>query len=118
MEDININLKTRICCYLNYLVSINETRTYGEVADHCDIPSPRKIRKLNDLLLNITEDDIKNKKPLRTALVVSKIIKFNNLNLPNEDFFILLKDYEIYNGKYDIISFYNFHKALLLKLLN
>ena len=46
MYDLPENLKTRLCCHLNYLVSIKSTSAYGKVADYCEIPPPRKIRKL------------------------------------------------------------------------
>ena len=49
MEDIYKKFKTRLCSYLNYLVSIREIKTYAEVVEYCEIPSPRKIRKLNEL---------------------------------------------------------------------
>ena len=87
MYDLPENLKTRLCCHLNYLVSIKSTSTYGKVADYCEIPPPRKIRKLNELLLSITKDDIINNKPLRAAVVVSKVEKRSNIAIPFEDFF-------------------------------
>ena len=85
MEENYISFKTRICCHLNYLVSIKSTSTYGKVADYCEIPSPRKIRKLNELLLSITQDDIINNKPLRAAVVVSKVVNYSNTSLPFDD---------------------------------
>ena len=51
MEDIYNKFKSRLCCHLNYLVSKNKIKTYAQVAEHCEIPSPRKIRKLNELIL-------------------------------------------------------------------
>ena len=117
MEENYINFKTRICCHLNYLVSINKVKTYGQVVEHCEIPSPRKIRKLNAYLIEITKEDIKNKRPLRAALVVSKIANSNYPRLPNEEFFNLLKKHKIYDGKNEVSSYYKFHKDLLKSLL-
>ena len=117
MEENFINFKTRICCHLNYLVSINRVKTYGEVVEHCGIPSPRKIRKLNAYLIEITKEDIKNKRPLRAALVVSKIANSNYPRLPNEEFFNLLKKHKIYDGKEEVSSYLEFHKELLKSLL-
>ncbi len=116
MEDIYKKFKTRLCSYLNYLVSIKEIKTYAEVAEYCEIPSPRKIRKLNKLLLEITREDIKEKRPLRSALIVSKIEIINGVRIPNEDFFKLLKYYNIYQGKNDKISITNFYKRLIKDL--
>lgn len=116
MEDIYIKFKTRLCSHLNYLMSIREIKTYAEVAEYCEIPSPGKIRKLNELLLEITKEDIIEKKPLRTALIVSKIEVVNGVRIPNEDFFKLLKCYNIYRGKNDKISITNFHKRLIENL--
>ena len=116
MEDIYKKFKTRLCSYLNYLVSIREIKTYAEVVEYCEIPSPRKIRKLNELLLEITREDIKEKKPLRSALIVSKIEIINGERIPNEDFFELLRFYKIYCGKNDKISIVNFHKKLIKDL--
>ena len=116
MEDIYKKFKTRLCSYLNYLVSIREIKTYAEVVEYCEIPSPRKIRKLNELLLEITREDIKEKKPLRSALIVSKIEIINGVRIPNEDFFKLLKYYNIYRGKYDKISIAKFHERLIQDL--
>jgi len=118
MEENYINFKTRICCHLNYLVSINKVKTYGEVAEHCEIPSPMKIRKLNRFLIDITEDDIKSKKPLRAALVVSKIANLNYPRLPNEEFFNLLKKHKIYNGISEVSSYVKFHQELLKSLIS
>ena len=116
MEDIYKKFKTRLCSFLNYLISIREIKTYAEVAEYCEIPSPRKIRKLNELLLEITREDIKEKKPLRSALIVSKIEIVNGERIPNEDFFKLLKYYNIYRGKYDKISIAKFHERLIQDL--
>ena len=118
MEENYINFKTRICCHLNYLVSINKVKTYGEVVEHCEIPSPRKIRKLNNFLIDITEEDIKNKKPLRAAIVVSKITNLNCPRLPNEEFFDLLKKHKIYDGKNEVTSYSKFHNELLKNLIS
>ena len=117
MEENYISFKTRICCHLNYLVSIKRVKTYGEVVTHCEIPSPRKIRKLNAYLIDITEEDIKNERPLRAALVVSKIANLNYPRLPNEEFFNLLKKHKIYDGKNEVSSYLKFHKELLKSLL-
>ena len=116
MEDIYKKFETRLCSYLNYLISIREIKTYAEVVEYCEIPSPRKIRKLNELLLKITEEDIKGKKPLRSALIVSKIEIINGARIPNEDFFRLLKYYSIYRGKNDKISIAKFHERLIQDL--
>ena len=116
MEDIYKKFKTRICSRLNYLMSIREIETYAKIAEYCGIPSPRKIRKLNELLLEITREDIKEKKPLRSALIVSKIEIVNGERIPNEDFFKLLKYYKIYRGKSDKVSIANFHKKLIKDL--
>jgi len=113
MQDLPENLKTRLCCHLNYLVSIKSTSTYGKVADYCEIPSPRKIRKLNELLLSITQDDIINNKPLRAAVVVSKIEKYSNSALPFEDFFDLVSSNKLYAGKKIKYSKIKFHKDIL-----
>ena len=115
MEDIYKKFKTRLCSYLNYLVSTKEIKTYAEVVEYCEIPSPRKIRKLNELLLEITREDIKEKKPLRSALIVSKIEIINGARIPNEDFFKLLKYYNIYRGKNDKISIAKFYERLIQK---
>ena len=116
MEEIYKKFKTRLCSYLNYLVSIREIKTYAEVVEYCEIPSPRKIRKLNELLLEITREDIKEKKPLRSALIVSKIEIINGARIPNEDFFKLLKYYNIYRGKNDKISIAKFYERLIQNL--
>ena len=116
MEDIYIKFKTRLCSHLNYLMSIREIETYAKVAEYCEIPSPRKIRKLNELLVEITKEDIKEKKPLRSALIVSRIEITNGEHIPNEDFFKLLKYYKIYCGKNDKVSVTNFHKKLIKDL--
>ena len=58
MEDISINFETRVSSYLNFLISVNETRTYSEIADKCDIKPPGKIRKISRILLKIAENDI------------------------------------------------------------
>ena len=116
MEDIYKKFKTRLCSFLNYLMSIREIKTYAEVAEYCEIPSPRKIRKLNELLIEITREDIKEKKPLRSALIVSKIEIINGERIPNEDFFKLLRYYKIYIGENDKISIANFHKKLIKDL--
>ena len=99
MYDLPENLKTRLCCHLNYLVSIKSTSTYGKVADYCEIPSPRKIRKLNELLLSITQEDITNNKPLRAAVVISKVEKYTNTALPFDDFFDLVSANKLYTDK-------------------
>ena len=117
MEDIYNKFKSRLCCHLNYLVSKNKIKTYAQVAEHCEIPSPRKIRKLNELILDITKEDIKDKKPLRSSLIVSKIEIINGVRVPNEDFFKLLKDQNIYHGKTDVFSIVKYHKKLLNDLL-
>ena len=62
MEDISINFETRVSSYLNFLISVKETRTYSEIADKCDIKPPGKIRKISRILLKITENDIIDKK--------------------------------------------------------
>ena len=77
MEDISINFETRVSSYLNFLISVKETRTYSEIADKCGIKPPGKIRKINRILLKITENDIIDKKPIRSAVIVSKINKMN-----------------------------------------
>ena len=116
MQDLPENLKTRLCCHLNYLVSIKSTSTYGKVADYCEIPSPRKIRKLNELLLSITQDDIINNKPLRAAVVVSKVEKHQNTALPFDDFFDLVSANKLYTGKKNKNSNIEFHKDILNSL--
>ena len=113
MYDLPENLKTRLCCHLNYLVSIKSTSTYGKVADYCEIPPPRKIRKLNELLLSITQEDIINNKPLRAAVVVSKVEKFNNIVLPFDEFFDLVFANKLYNGYKNKNSKIKFYKDLL-----
>ena len=116
MEDIYKKFKTRLCSYLNYLMSKREVKTYAEVAEYCEITSPLKIRKLNELLLEITREDFEEKKPLRSALIVSKIEIINGERIPNEDFFKLLRYYKIYIGENDKISIANFHKKLIKEL--
>ena len=116
MQDLPENLKTRLCCHLNYLVSIKSTSTYGKVADYCEIPSPRKIRKLNELLLSITQDDIINNKPLRAAVVVSKVEKYQNTALPFDDYFDLVSANKLYTGKKNKNSNIEFHKDILNSL--
>ena len=118
MEDISINLETRISSYLNYLISVKETRTYAELADNCEIPPPGKIRKIINILLKITENDIINKKPIRSAVIVSKINKINGNNIPHEEFFLILSKYKIYNGQNNLKSYSQFHKKLINELFN
>ena len=113
MQDLPENLKTRLCCHLNYLVSIKSTSTYGKVADYCEIPSPRKIRKLNELLLSITQEDIINHKPLRAAVVVSKVEKYTNTALPFDDFFDLVATNKLYTVKKNKNSNIKFHREIL-----
>ena len=116
IQDLPENIKTRLCCHLNYLVSIKSTSTYGKVADHCEIPPPRKIRKLNELLLSITKDDIINNKPLRAAVVVSKVEKHSNIAIPFEDFFDLVYANMLCNKKNNKNSNIKFHKDILENL--
>ena len=105
MEDISINFETRVSSYLNFLISVNETRTYSEIADKCDIKPPEKIRKISRILLKIAENDIIDKKPIRSAVIVSKINKMNGHNIPHEDFFLFLSKNKIYNGEKNIKSY-------------
>ena len=118
MEDISINFETRVSSYLNYLISVKETRTYLEIADKCDIKPPGKIRKISRILLNITENDIIDNKPIRSAVIVSKINKMNGNNIPHEDFFLFLSKNKIYNGEKNIKSYTQFHKKLIKELFN
>jgi len=116
MQYLPENLKTRLCCHLNYLVSIKSTSTYGKVADYCEIPSPRKIRKLNELLLSITQEDIINNRPLRAAVVVSKVEKYSNITLPFDDFFDLVSANKLYTDKKNKNSNIELHKDILHNL--
>ena len=118
MEDISINFETRVSSYLNFLISVKETRTYSEIADKCDIKPPGKIRKINRILLKITENDIIDKKPIRSAVIVSKINKMNGNNIPHEDFFLFLSKNKIYNGEKNIKSYTQFHKKLIRELFS
>ena len=118
MEDISINFETRVSSYLNFLISVKETRTYLEIADKCDIKPPGKIRKISRILLKITEKDIIDKKLIRSAVIVSKINKMNGNNIPNEDFFLFLSKHKIYNGEKNIKSYTQFHKKLIGKLFS
>ena len=118
MEDISINLETRVSSYLNFLISIKETRTYSEIANQCEIQSPGKIRKISQILLKITENDIINKKPIRSAVIVSKINQINGIKIPHEDFFLILSKNKIYNGENNIKSYTKFHKKLINELFN
>ena len=118
MEDISINFETRVSSYLNFLISVKETLTYSEIADKCDIKPPGKIRKISRILLKITEKDIINNKPIRTAVILSKINKTNGYNIPHEDFFLFLSKNKIYNGEKNIKSYTQFHKKLIGKLFS
>ena len=118
MEDISINFETRVSSYLNYLISVKETRTYSEIADKCDIKPPGKIRKISRILLKITEKDIIDKKPIRSAVVVSKISKMNGNKIPHEDSFLCLSKNKIYNGEKNIKSYTQFHEKLIKELFN
>ena len=55
MEDVSINFETRVSSYLNFLISVKETRTYSEIADKCGIKPPGKIRKINRILFLLTK---------------------------------------------------------------
>lgn len=118
MEDISINFETRVSSYLNFLISVKETRTYSEIADKCHIKPPGKIRKISRILLKITENDIIDKKPIRSAVIVSKINKMNGNNIPHEDFFLFLHKNKIYNGEKNIKSYTQFHKKLIRELFS
>ncbi len=118
MEDISINFETRVSSYLNFLISVKETRTYSEIADKCDIKSPGKIRKISRILLKITKNDIVDDKPIRTAVIISKINKMNGHNIPHEDFFLFLSQNKIYNGEKNIKSYTQFHKKLIRELFS
>ena len=118
MEDLSINLETRVSSYLNFLIAVKQTRTYSEIADKCDIKPPGKIRKISRILLKITENDIVDKKPLRSAVIVSKINKMNGNNIPHEDFFLFLFKNKIYNGEKNIKSYTQFHEKLIKELFS
>ena len=118
MEDISINFETRVSSYLNFLISVKETRTYSEIADKCDIKPPGKIRKISRILLKITENDIIDKKPIRSAVIVSKINKMDGNNIPHEDFFLLLFKNKMYNGEKNIKSYTQFHTKLIRELFS
>ena len=118
MEDISINFETRVSSYLNFLISVKETRTYSEIADKCDIKPPGKIRKISRILLKITKNDIIDDKPIRTAVIVSKINKMNGNDIPHEDFFLFLSKHKIYNGEKNIKSYTQFHKKLIRELFS
>ena len=83
-----------------------------------NIKPPGKIRKISRILLKITENDIIDKKPIRSAVIVSKINKMNGNNIPHEDFFLFLSKNKIYNGEKNIKSYTQFHKKLIKELFS
>ena len=118
MPELTSNFQTRICGKLNYLIAVKKTCTYKEMVDFCNIPSPLSIRKLTDFLSLIMIEDINNKRPIRSALVVSKIPFGNNIYLPSVNFFETANEYGIYFGDpigEEIIRFHSKLKKELFK---
>ena len=69
--------------------------TYGNLAREVNIPPPNTIKKLTSWLEDITLEQSRLKKPLISALVVSK----SDGLLPARGFFLFCKKIGIYNGK-------------------
>ena len=59
-----------------------------------------------------------DKKPIRSAVIVSKINKMNGNNIPHEEFFLFLSKNKIYNGEKNIKSYTQFHRKLIKELFS
>ena len=100
----------------------------GKLEFYDNIPQivhPHHVKKINDekaffdkLEKLITENDMIDKKPIRSAVIVSKINKMNGNNIPHEDFFLFLSKNKIYNGEKNIKSYTQFHKKLIRELFS
>lgn len=67
--------------------------TYAEMAEAANIPSPHKIHKLTEFLEDLMQRDIALGKPMRAAMVISKV-----RGMPAPGFFNLAKALGQYDG--------------------
>lgn len=71
MSDAHWPLKTEIL--LQSLSEKAQTITYEALAKQADIPPPHRIHKLTKFLEELIAQDLKDNKPVRAALVISKV---------------------------------------------
>lgn len=78
-EDFMIRIKS----VLSTQASRKELLTYLELADRVAMPGPRRIHRVTRLLERLMKEDAAAGRPIRAALVVSRVGK----GLPAEGFF-------------------------------
>lgn len=76
------NWQDRAVMMLAILAEQGKTMSYDDFATASDVPAPHRIHKLTDFLEELIARDIADKKPIRAAVVVSKIT-----NRPARGFF-------------------------------
>ena len=67
------NWQDRAVMMLAILAEQAKTMSYDEFATATDVPAPHRIHKLTAFLEELIARDIADKKPIRAAVVVSKI---------------------------------------------
>ena len=67
------NWQDRAVMMLAILAEQAKTMSYDDFAAASDVPAPHRIHKLTDFLEELIARDIADKKPIRAAVVVSKI---------------------------------------------
>ena len=103
------NWKTKALIILENCSKSGKLITYGNLAKEVNIPPPNTIKKLTSWLEDITIERTKLKKPLISALVVSK----SDGKLPARGFFLFCKKIGIYNGKETGNEALRWHKNIL-----
>ena len=76
------NWQDRAVMMLAILAEQAKTMSYDDFATASDVPAPHRIHKLTDFLEELIARDIADKKPIRAAVVVSKVT-----NRPARGFF-------------------------------
>jgi hypothetical protein len=89
-----VSLVERLEAELDRLARNGETVTYGELARRLDIPGPRIIATLTDLLEATMQADVVAGKPLRAAVCVGRL----SGGLPAPGFFLAAARLGLYSG--------------------
>ncbi|MEM7054693.1 MAG: hypothetical protein AAF446_09120 [Pseudomonadota bacterium] len=87
-------LLQRLECTLDRLQRQRKTMTYLQCADAIDVQPPYRIHQVAELLESLIERDVRQGRPIRAALVVSRA----RAGRPAEGFYLKAKTVAVFDG--------------------
>ena len=113
MQESSFDWNQKVELLLDSLCLSHKLMTYAELAEAAGVTPPHRIHKLTGVLELLMQADCKAGRPLRAAVVISKV-----RGIPAPGFFSLAKSLGLYEGAETGADAIAYHQTCLNALFN